>query len=292
MNPKKYSKVFAQVSPSQAIELLTYLAFTKVTIKLRHYGELMEVVNSLNEKSTCKRKGNSNVLSIHDDDLGAYSVTLRRGSSDFAVFQQCLIEKQYQPLVELSERYQLQIRNIIDAGANIGCTTLFFGKKFPDAKTVSVEPENGNFQRLRKNVSSNSLENVVLMQAALWYNDDAKLSINNEFGDKRSWAFSVNVQEKPEEQAVESVTVTTILKKYLTDVVDILKIDIEGAEQHLFSEPARYEEWLPKCKMIAIEFHDQETRKRVNDILRHYGFQMTESSELMIGINTNLVALG
>jgi len=53
---------------------------------------------------------------------------------------------------------------------------------------------------------------------------------------------------------VPAITMTEIIDKYNIQRIDILKIDIEGAEKELFSY--NYESWLPKVRCIVIELHD------------------------------------
>ena len=60
-------------------------------------------------------------------------------------------------------------RVVVDAGANIGLSTVFFANKFPQAKIVAIEPEPSNFAMLRDNVAP--YPNVTPVQAALWKED-------------------------------------------------------------------------------------------------------------------------
>ncbi|MCP6036985.1 FkbM family methyltransferase, partial [Klebsiella pneumoniae] len=54
---------------------------------------------------------------------------------------------------------------IIDCGANIGCSALFFAREFPAAKLVAVEPERNNVEMIRKNCAS--LNNVIAVNKAV-----------------------------------------------------------------------------------------------------------------------------
>lgn len=56
-------------------------------------------------------------------------------------------------------------RVIVDAGANIGLTSVFYSNKYPRAKIFAIEPEPSNFELLKKNTASYT--NVVRIQAAL-----------------------------------------------------------------------------------------------------------------------------
>jgi hypothetical protein len=53
---------------------------------------------------------------------------------------------------------------------------------------------------------------------------------------------------------VQGVTVDTIMKEQGIDHVDILKIDIEGAEREVFRDPSS---WLRKVDALIIELHER-----------------------------------
>jgi FkbM family methyltransferase len=56
---------------------------------------------------------------------------------------------------------------IIDAGAQIGMSTLYFKKQYPGAEIVAIEPNTINFKLLEENIWENQLDNVTTIQAAL-----------------------------------------------------------------------------------------------------------------------------
>ena len=74
-----------------------------------------------------------------------YPIVLRRASSDIKVFEQGIVAKDYD--ISLP-RFQPKL--IIDGGANIGLTSIFFARKFPEALIIAVEPEEKNYQLLLK----------------------------------------------------------------------------------------------------------------------------------------------
>jgi FkbM family methyltransferase len=98
----------------------------------------------------------------------------RPQTSDEAIFKQVFIDQQYNPqrlrrapeLVAFLERRRATGRRplVIDAGANIGASALYFAYNLPDALIVAIEPDPDNFKLLSKNVEG---LNVEPMQAAL-----------------------------------------------------------------------------------------------------------------------------
>ena len=79
--------------------------------------------------------------------LKATSTTfyLRPLSSDLDCLEQVFINEQYRL------PFSFEPRIIVDAGANIGAASIYFAKKWPDAKILALEPEESNFGILRKN---------------------------------------------------------------------------------------------------------------------------------------------
>jgi tRNA1(Val) A37 N6-methylase TrmN6 len=68
---------------------------------------------------------------------------MRKNPYDYATFEEVLLREDY------NIDFGFEPRTIIDGGANIGLTS-FFANKYPQADIVAVEPEEGNFEMLRK----------------------------------------------------------------------------------------------------------------------------------------------
>src|SRR5690606_16005456 len=65
---------------------------------------------------------------------------------------------------------------IIDAGANIGASTLYFANEFPAARVIGIEPEPGNFKLAGENCGGTA--NIEMLQAGL-AGSPGKAAINN-----------------------------------------------------------------------------------------------------------------
>lgn len=151
----------------------------------------------------------------------------------------------------LAEQYNIGFDikpvTIIDAGANIGFASVYFSRVYPDAKIIAIEPDNENYALLCKNNKDNS--NVECVQAALW-NDELGVSITNaSTSENRGYMV-----DKTDNAMISSLTVNGIMKAYNLSHIDILKIDIEGAEQEVFEGDTS---WLDKVSVVIIELHDR-----------------------------------
>jgi FkbM family methyltransferase len=168
-------------------------------------------------------------------------VSLRNNFSDKAIFYQVFYHRQYY----LEQLLSIKAKYILDAGANIGLATLYFSTLYPTANILALEPEEENFQLLLNNTKM--YPNVTSIEAALWGKDE-NIAIQN----PDSLAASFIVESKTD-ALVPGLTVDTLLKKNNWGQIDILKMDIEGAEKEIFSADTN---WLKKVKVLIIELHD------------------------------------
>jgi FkbM family methyltransferase len=170
---------------------------------------------------------------------------LRDNQSDKAIFFQVFYEKQY-------DLYGVDFpdaKTIIDGGANIGCAAVYFSLRFPEAKIVAIEPEKNNFELLKENITS--YKNIQSIQAGIWHKNE-KLSLTNPEGGAAEFMFDSNLKV---DNSIDGMTIPEIMKSQNWDEVDILKLDIEGAEKEVFASDDL--SWLKKVKLLIIELHDR-----------------------------------
>lgn len=211
------------------------------------------------------------------------SFMLRKNTSDFKVFDQIWIEEEFREVMSLIAQNDIEINTIIDAGANIGLVSLYLKNTFSEAKIICVEPDSFNLKQLKKNVSINHLSNIHFLKGGLWPHDGF-MEMDYNFRDGLEWLRKLTSSKKGTGN-IPVFTLSTILKKYNLDGVDLLKIDIEGAEEEVFKEGADYE-FLRKTKIVTLEIHDLEKMgHKIINILQVYDFRIHMSGELIIGIN-------
>jgi len=198
------------------------------------------------------------------------TIHLRQNSSDIGIFNQIFIEKEYNIKLSFEPKF------IVDAGANIGLTSLFFAQKFPLAKIVSLEPEMENFKNLKFN-TKNWLE-VIPLNKALWSKDATISLIKSSSYDSHTVSVPNNVSE-----TVEAISLSSLITEYNPPRIDILKIDIEGAEKEVFDSEVK--DWLPKIKILVVELHDRfkpGCSKSLFKALYDYKYNMSIKGELLI----------
>lgn len=213
-------------------------------------------------------------------------IQLKRNSSDAQVFEQIVELEEYKSLIEVFKKNNIVPRNMIDVGANIGLTCLYFRAHFPELNIVALEPSDDTFNRLSNNISNNNFGSIHLLKKGLW-SSKKRLKADTTFRDGQDWSFRL-IEAKPDEEALfETTTIDELIHDFNIETIDFLKIDIEGGEVEVFKEFDSIE-WLPKIKIIALEIHDEfNCREYIEFNLEKY-FELSHTGELTIGVNKNL----
>lgn len=175
---------------------------------------------------------------------------------DTGVIKQIFEEKQYEfgwlPQGKLIyELFSEMIKNgqnplIIDAGANIGASCIWFILKFEKSTILAIEPDTNNCELLKTN---NSNLPVLLFQGAL---ADTTRTLSLQDPGLSDWGFRVGPTGGA---SVSCIGPNDIIKFCASNNYNpfILKIDIEGGESLVFDGTC---EWLKQIPMIIIELHD------------------------------------
>jgi FkbM family methyltransferase len=216
-----------------------------------------------------------------------YTFSLAQDSSDTQVFDQIIFNEEYRVIIDDLERKNILIKTMIDAGANIGLTSIYFKAYYPDLKIIALEPSKGTFERLSLNIQSNNFSEVILLQKGLW-NKVTRLKEDLTFRDGQDWSFRLVESNETHLALFETTSIPVLMSEYNMDIVDFLKVDIEGGEKDIFDSKSDLS-WLNKIKVIAIEIHDEfNCRTQIETTLVNAGFELSFSGELTIGLNTTL----
>ena len=175
-------------------------------------------------------------------------VLLRLGSSDISVFNGIFRWLEYG--WDLDRKPQ----TIIDGGAYIGLSAIYFTMRYPGVRVIAVEASEQNFDLLVRNTSA--FPNIQPVHAALWPQPGSLVLTDPGTG---LWGLQVKEAVSPDGAAgeladsVRAITIGDIIREHGIDRIDLLKVDIEGAEKELFGEPGP---WLDQVDAICIELHD------------------------------------
>ncbi len=147
---------------------------------------------------------------------------------------------------------------IIDCGANIGLSVLYFKRLYPQSVITAFEPDKSIFNILESNVLAFGFSDVELINKAVW-NEDCPIRF------VASGGVGGRIQKIQNNDKVSELPATR-LKNFLEHKVDFLKIDIEGAEFDVIDD---CKESLNNVSNIFIEYHSEKNREqKLDDILK------------------------
>lgn len=135
---------------------------------------------------------------------------------------------------------------IIDCGANIGLSSQYFAREFPEARILGVEPDAANIAMAKRNCAE--FGNIELHHAAIG-SEEGFVAIEDATVDAN--AFRVNRVD--EGVGIELRTIPGLLAESRETELFIVKVDIEGFERDLFESAT---DWIEKCDVLIVELHD------------------------------------
>lgn len=171
---------------------------------------------------------------------------MRAHTTDMAAFVQVF------QLLDYEFPFPEKPQFIIDGGANVGYAAVFFAHKYPQAKIMAVEPEEANCRVFAKNCAG--YPNIELIQAGIWGADGLLRVKDIGLG---NWGFVVEEATSDDPQSITAVTIEELFRRSGKQQIDILKLDIEGAEKEVFSTGVG--PWLDQVNVLIIELHDHLT---------------------------------
>lgn len=138
---------------------------------------------------------------------------------------------------------------IIDGGANIGISVLYFKYLYPQAHIVAIEPNPAALVYLKKNISENKLSHITVISGALAAESGEG---NLYFAPSRS-LLNASLVPHPESETL-SVHTHKLSEFLKSNQIDLVKLDIEGVEEAVIRETAHQGE-IHNAKQYIIEYH-------------------------------------
>lgn len=173
-----------------------------------------------------------------------HPIQIRSGTSDENVVTQIFIGG------DVDFELGFQPRFIVDAGANIGLTSIVMATRYPEATIVAIEVDDSNYAVLVENCRPYS--NVICIKKALWHTS-GYVKITNPHA--ASWEFQVDATTAGDPDAIPTLTIDEIEQMVGADELSLVKIDIEGAEREVLG--AESCDWLAHTRVLAVELHDR-----------------------------------
>jgi FkbM family methyltransferase len=152
---------------------------------------------------------------------------------------------------------------IIDCGSNIGISIIYFKNLYPTSIIYGYEADPRLFGLLEKNIESFAFSDVILNQEAVWI-DDNGVTFRQEGG--HSGSVLKGEAESEMDVMVASIRLRDLLDDF--DRIDLLKMDIEGAENKVLVDCERK---VAKCDHIFVEYHSSDDEpQQLHNLLKMF----------------------
>jgi FkbM family methyltransferase len=193
--------------------------------------------------------------------IGTLRLVLRANGADSFIHSE-IFEHEY---------YRLPVvrppATVLDLGANIGLSTIYFACMFPDARLACVEPISENLEVLTRNLSLNGIQAQVISAAVDVYDGKVWMErCNGYYGHKivaeRDHSLSGQFE-------VSAVSIPSILRRLGWSRIGLLKMDIEGHEWRMLSEGC---DWLHVVDTMCLEWHDKPGESELTRLANQFGF--------------------
>lgn len=203
------------------------------------------------------RSAKLEVLRLSIDNAQRMFFFREASASDRSVIEQVLVQKCYdmrcfRQSILLGAYYAKLIEEkskplIVDAGANIGASTLWFASNFPGSHVLAIEPDKSNCEMVRQNCHG---LNFALIEGALSSHEGHGILFDPGGGE---WSYQVRSTGNGNRVQLYSAARIVAERKASGMQPFLCKIDIEGGEAELFSDNVS---WISEFAVIVIELHD------------------------------------
>ena len=156
---------------------------------------------------------------------------------------------------------------ILDCGANIGIASIYFKRRYPQARITAFEADPSLAAMCQRNLAANGIADVEVKASAVW---TANGTI--EFVCEGTDSGAVASLETSVTGARRQVPAER-LRDWLNDPIDLLKLDVEGAELAVLQD---CRDRLQAVRAITIDLHEFNPARRqtgeVFELLASAGF--------------------
>jgi FkbM family methyltransferase len=155
--------------------------------------------------------------------------------------------------------------------------------RFPDARVIGVEAGSENATLCRSNLEPWG-ERCQVICAAVWIRD-GEIGFRGVPGEE--WESAVAADDDSSTPMVRAISLDTLLESEGLATVDYMKVDVEGAEEQLFSTATT---WAARVSLVKVEVHGAYGADRCADDLRRLGFEITEyEPPMLVGIKPHVI---
>jgi FkbM family methyltransferase len=189
------------------------------------------------------RSGRERSVTIACPD-GRRRLHLRANAWDTFTFYEIFLKEVYRAALPLRPG-----ATVVDLGANIGLAAAYFAMHSPHCRVLAVEPDEANRGLLKRNLEGTSAQ--IVEAAIAGSTGRAMLSLGASVRHHLVRPGDGSSAQK----RVETLTLDDLLDRESCEVIDVLKVDIEGAETQAFAQTPRV---LGRVQTVIMEIHSPE----------------------------------
>jgi FkbM family methyltransferase len=214
-----------------------------------------------------KRRSSKGVVFSAQIKVGPDSrrVELRRFAGDIFVLYEVLCDKCY--FVPPGMLPPENVRVVLDCGANVGITSLFLAAQYRNARIYSIEPDPDNFALLKRNVCQE--RRILPIYGAIVGYRRKQVYLTT---DSPAWGNSIGTSNNKNGVAVKAYTIDEICQENELTHIDLLKVDIEGAEKELFANG----HFLERVGCGVVELHGDYGLEALQKDVGRWGFRVAD----------------
>lgn len=175
---------------------------------------------------------------------------------------------------------------ILDIGAHKGSYSLLCAKLMNDrGRVLAFEPDPENCNWIKKNIQANGYKCIELHQCALSDREgSATFYAANGLGSLVSTSLPTAYDKKP--ITVQTRMLDTVLNAENIHIVDIIKVDVEGADLLVLKGAERTLRSMNVILLMDIDINSNAERKELFDFLTDCGFQVYRLGREFTPINS------
>lgn len=170
---------------------------------------------------------------------------------------------------------------VIDAGANIGLFSIAVKNSVQNATLYLIEPDSENFELATYNTKR--YNGIKCIKAGLW-SHKCRLSI---VPSEQPWGIRVQEDDLVGENGIDAISIQDLCDEYDIEKIDLVKMDVEGAEDVIFSENIM---WIDRTSAIVMEVHEEiapGVSERIDRIMTEKGFLSSKFGENIFYFRSN-----
>ncbi len=192
---------------------------------------------------------------------------------DLTPYASVWIEREYEP----DARFMPPRDGVVvDIGAQVGFLTTRMARHVTYGRVIAIEPDPLSFSRLQKSIRANGIDNVTLVRCALSREEgtftfvSAAHSVDSRLLVPGRVPAHLMADPGTHTTEVECTTLDRLMERQRIDRINLLKIDVEGAELEVLDAGKRT---LQRVTSILIEIHNPKSIGPITEILHRAGLE-------------------